>query len=169
VPRLRSGGYIIDFGLVGYNVAVKMGHSPRIRDLGYPVKELRFVDRRGRQRGGTATEPISRLLRGRYTSRRRSDRVATIYGALDGAVERIFGDSVAGIEEDRRCVRGGFEHAQAREADLVIGADGLHSRDRSNETPACQGRSTGLTGDQRPRTAKAASRPLRVTQPRKRC
>ena len=39
-PQLRSGGYVIDFGLVGYDVAEKMGLIPRIRELGYQVKEV---------------------------------------------------------------------------------------------------------------------------------
>jgi 2-polyprenyl-6-methoxyphenol hydroxylase-like FAD-dependent oxidoreductase len=129
-PQLRCGGYIIDFGLVGYDVAEKMGLIPRIRALGYQVQEMRFVDRQGRKRGGIATDVLHRLLHGRYTSVRRSDLAATIYGALDGAVERIFGDSVASIEDEGRQVRVGFERAQPREVDLVIGADGLHSRVR---------------------------------------
>lgn len=129
-PRLRGGGYVIDFGLLGYDVAEKMGLVPRIHELGYQVKELRFVDRCGRKRGSTSMDVFRRLLRGRYTSLRRSDLAATIYGALDGGVETIFGDSVAQIEEDGRCVRVSFDHAPPREADLVIGADGLHSRVR---------------------------------------
>ncbi len=129
-PQFRSGGYVIDFGLVGYDVAEKMGLIPRIRELGYQVKEMRFVDRHGRKRGGTSTEVIHRLLHGRYTSLRRSDLAATIYGALDGEVETIFGDSVAGIEEAGRGVRVTFDRAAPREADLVIGADGMHSRVR---------------------------------------
>ena len=107
-PQLRSGGYIIDFGLVGYDVAEKMGLIPRIRELGYQVKEVRFVDRHGRKRGGMPTEVFSRLLNGRYTSLRRSDLAATIYDALDGKVETIFGDSVASIEEEGHCVRVSF-------------------------------------------------------------
>jgi 2-polyprenyl-6-methoxyphenol hydroxylase-like FAD-dependent oxidoreductase len=129
-PQLRSGGYVIDFGLVGYDVAEKMGLIPRIRELGYQVKEMRFVDRQGRKCGGTSTDALHRLLHGRYTSLRRSDLAATIYEALDGAVETIFGDSVARIEEKGNCVRVSFDRAQPREVDLVIGADGLHSRVR---------------------------------------
>ena len=129
-PQLRSGGYVIDFGLVGYDVAEKMGLIPRIRELGYQVKEVRFVDRQGRKRGSISTDVFRRLLHGRFTSLRRSDLAATIYGALDGAVETIFGDSVARIEEEGHCVRVSFDHAPPREVDLVIGADGLHSRVR---------------------------------------
>jgi 2-polyprenyl-6-methoxyphenol hydroxylase-like FAD-dependent oxidoreductase len=129
-PKLRRGGYVIDFGLVGYDVAEKMGLIPRIRKLGYQVKEVRFVDRRGCKRGGGSTDAIRRLLQGRYTSLRRSDLAAAIYGALDGEVETIFGDSIACIEDEGHCVRVRFDHADARKVDFVIGADGLHSRVR---------------------------------------
>src|ERR1700741_2080937 len=30
VPHLRTGGYVIDFGLVGYDIAEKMGLIPRL-------------------------------------------------------------------------------------------------------------------------------------------
>ena len=51
-PQLRTGGYVIDFGCVGYDIAEKMGLLPRIKELGYQVKEMRFVDRHGRKCGG---------------------------------------------------------------------------------------------------------------------
>ena len=129
-PQLRTGGYVIDFGLVGYDIAEKMGLIPRLRELGYQVLETRFVDRQGRTSASLLTDSLARLTHGRYISLRRSDLAATIYGALDGTVETIFGDSVASIEEAGACVRVGFDHAPPREADLVIGADGLHSRVR---------------------------------------
>jgi 2-polyprenyl-6-methoxyphenol hydroxylase-like FAD-dependent oxidoreductase len=129
-PQLRIGGYVIDFGLVGYDIAEKMGLIPRLRDLGYQVRELRFVDREGRTSASLSIDALVRLTHGRYITLRRSDLAATIYGALEGTVETIFGDSVASIEEAGACVRVGFDHAPPREADLVIGADGLHSRVR---------------------------------------
>jgi 2-polyprenyl-6-methoxyphenol hydroxylase-like FAD-dependent oxidoreductase len=46
-PQFRTGGYVIDFGSVGYDIAEKMGLIPRLRELGYQVRELRFVDREG--------------------------------------------------------------------------------------------------------------------------
>jgi 2-polyprenyl-6-methoxyphenol hydroxylase-like FAD-dependent oxidoreductase len=129
-PQLRSGGYVIDFWGVGYDIAEKMGLIPRIRELGYQVGEVRFVDRHGRKRGGFAVDVFGRMTDGRFTSVRRSDLAATIYGAIDGKVESIFGDSVARIEDNGDCVRVGFDHAAPREVDLLIGADGLHSRVR---------------------------------------
>src|SRR6516225_1418046 len=129
-PQLRRGGYAIDFWGVGYDIAEKMGLLPRIRELGYQVREVRLVNRHSRKCGGFSIELFGRMANGRYTTLRRSDLAATIYGALDGTVETIFGDSVASIEETGQGVRVGFDHAPAREANLVVGADGLHSRVR---------------------------------------
>ena len=129
-PQLRRGGYVIDFWGLGYDIAEKMGLIPRIRELGYQVREVRFVDRHGRRSGGFSVDVFGRLTHGRFTSLRRSDLAATIYQALDGQVETIFGDSVASVDDAGQRVRVSFDHAAPREADLVIGADGLHSRVR---------------------------------------
>lgn len=129
-PRLRRGGYVIDFWGIGYDIAERMGLLARVRALGYQVQEVRFVDRHGHRRGGFPTAVIHRLTSGRFTSLRRSDLAATIYRALDDKVETILGDSVARIEDEGRRLRVGFEHAAPREVDLLIGADGLHSRVR---------------------------------------
>lgn len=129
-PHLRSGGYIIDFWGTGYDIAERMGLLPRIKELGYQVQEVRFVDRYGRKRGGFSTDVFARMTGGRFTSLRRSDLAATLYRALDGKVETIFGDSVARIAQEGDDVRVSFDHAHPREVDMVIGADGLHSRVR---------------------------------------
>ena len=36
-PQLRSGGYVIDFWGIGYDIAEKMGLIPRIREMGYQI------------------------------------------------------------------------------------------------------------------------------------
>jgi 2-polyprenyl-6-methoxyphenol hydroxylase-like FAD-dependent oxidoreductase len=129
-PRLRSGGYVVDFWGIGYDIAERMGLIPRIRELGYQVREVRFVDQGGRTRGGFPVQILHRMTGGRFTSLRRSDLAATIFRALDGEVETIFGDSVTRIDDDGRSVRVGFARGAPREVDVVVGADGLHSRVR---------------------------------------
>src|SRR5215471_13449709 len=69
-PQLRRGGYVLDFWGVGYDIAEKMGLLPRIRELGYQVREVRFVDRQSRKRGGFSVEVIGRMTNGRFTSLR---------------------------------------------------------------------------------------------------
>jgi 2-polyprenyl-6-methoxyphenol hydroxylase-like FAD-dependent oxidoreductase len=126
-PKLRSGGYIVDFWGVGYDVAERMGLLPRIKALGYQVREVRFVDRRGRRTGGFSTDVIHRMTNGRFTSLRRSDLSAAIYGALNGTVETIFDETIEAIEEHPGSARVFFRRAAPRDVDLVVGADGLHS------------------------------------------
>jgi 2-polyprenyl-6-methoxyphenol hydroxylase-like FAD-dependent oxidoreductase len=129
-PELRSGGYVIDFWGVGYDIAERMGLIPRIRELGYQVREVCFVDGLGRTRGAFSTDVFTRMTNGRFTSLRRSDLSALIYEALDGSVETIFGDSIAAIEDAGFFARIRLNHAGPRDVDLVVGADGLHSRVR---------------------------------------
>jgi 2-polyprenyl-6-methoxyphenol hydroxylase-like FAD-dependent oxidoreductase len=126
-PKFRTGGYIIDFWGVGYDIAEKMGLLPRIKELGYDIREVRFVDQRGRRDGGFSTDVIRRMTNGRFTSLRRSDLSAVIYGALHGKVETMFAESIEAIDEDVDSTRVHFRRAAPRDVDLVIGADGLHS------------------------------------------
>ena len=53
-----------------------------------------------------------------------------IFGQVEGKVEMIFGDSIATINEQADRVDVTFEHAPPQSFDLVVGADGLHSRVR---------------------------------------
>ncbi len=129
-PRLRTGGYVVDFWGIGYDIAEKMGLIGEIRRFGYQMREVRFVGRDGRRRGGFDVTVFGRMTHDRFTSVPRSDVSATIYRAIEGKVEAIFGDSVAGIDEHDKGVRVTFDHAPSCDADLVIGADGLHSRVR---------------------------------------
>ena len=129
-PQIRSGGYVIDFWGISYDIADKMVLIPRIRELGYQVREVRFVDRDGHKRGGFSPDVFGRLTGGRFTSLRRSDLASILYKAIDGRVETIFGDSIAVIDHVGDKIGISFDHAAPQDVDLVIGADGLHSRVR---------------------------------------
>jgi 2-polyprenyl-6-methoxyphenol hydroxylase-like FAD-dependent oxidoreductase len=129
-PQLRTGGYIIDFWGLGFDVADRMGLLPEIRSRGYVAREVRVVNSNGKRISGFSFETLSRAVQGRYISLARSDLAASIYRAIEGKVETIFGDSIAGIDQTAEGVRVGFETGRVRDFDLVIGADGLHSHVR---------------------------------------
>ncbi|MGH9694142.1 MAG: FAD-binding domain, partial [Bryobacteraceae bacterium] len=93
-PELRSGGYVIDFWGIGYDIAEKMGLLPRIREVGFQVKEMRYVDRQGNRNGGFPAAIFQRMTGGRFTEIARSDLAAIIYEASEGKIQTIFGDSV---------------------------------------------------------------------------
>jgi 2-polyprenyl-6-methoxyphenol hydroxylase-like FAD-dependent oxidoreductase len=129
-PGLRTGGYIIDFWGAGFDIAERMGLLTQIRGKGYKVKELRVVDSSGKQVAGFPVDAFSRLTHGRYVSLPRTELASSIFSTMDGEVETIFGTSVDKIEQTDGAVRVRFTSGETREFDLVIGADGLHSRVR---------------------------------------
>ncbi|MGB8800315.1 MAG: FAD-binding domain [Candidatus Acidiferrales bacterium] len=129
-PRLRTGGYIIDFWGAGFEIADRMGLLPEIRRRGYLLREVRVVDRSGKRVTGFPVDSFARLTRNRYVSLPRAELAATIFGTIEGRVETIFGDSVQRIEQTKENVHVTFERGGGRDFDLVVGADGLHSRVR---------------------------------------
>lgn len=129
-PTLRTGGYVIDFWGVGFDVAERMGILPDIRREGYTVREVRVVGRDGKRVAGFSVDSIARIADGRYTSIPRGELAALIYRKIEGTVETLFNDSIADIEHCPNCVRVRFDSGIRREFDAVIGADGLHSRVR---------------------------------------
>ena len=129
-PELRTGGYILNLWGVGYDAVEKMGLLPRLLELQYETDELRMVDKQGRTRGGYSSQVLQNLANGRIATLARADIAAAIYGLLDSRVETIFGASVATIEDDGGRAHVGIEQGQQREVDLVVGADGLHSKIR---------------------------------------
>jgi len=129
-PALRSSGYVIDFWGLGYDIAEKMGLLPDITRIGYHTQELRIVDEDGRRLSGFGVQLFRELTGGRYVTIGRGDLSKLIYDQMSGSCEIIFGDSIAGLRETGGEVHVQFEHGAERRFDLVIGADGLHSRVR---------------------------------------
>jgi 2-polyprenyl-6-methoxyphenol hydroxylase-like FAD-dependent oxidoreductase len=129
-PTLRTGGYVIDFWGVGFDVAERMGLLPDIRREGYMVREVRVVGQDGKRIAGFSVDSIARIANNRYISIPRGELAALIYRKIEGSVETIFNDSIAGIEHRPNCVQVRFDSGTTREFDTVIGADGLHSRVR---------------------------------------
>ncbi len=89
-----------------------------------------MVNREGARVAGFPVSAFARIAKGRYMSLPRGDLAASIFRGIEGTVETIFGDSVAGIEQTQGAVQVVFESGAKREFDLVVGADGLHSRVR---------------------------------------
>lgn len=126
-PHFRTGGYVIDFWGVGYRVAEKMGIDTAVRDAGYQVTSLRSVGADGRVQAEVRTDAIRRAAGDNYTSLPRGDLAAATYSTIENSVETIFSDTITAVHDRADGVGLEFEHGPAREFDLVVGADGLHS------------------------------------------
>lgn len=127
--ELRRGGYLIDFWGAGFDVAERMGLIGEIRRRGDVLEEVRSVDARGRRIG--SVRPAAALGRAaRYVSIPRSDLAAVLCAALDDRVEMVLGDTVETLEQAADQVHVRFASGRRGSYDLVVGADGLHSRVR---------------------------------------
>jgi 2-polyprenyl-6-methoxyphenol hydroxylase-like FAD-dependent oxidoreductase len=126
-PALRTGGYVIDFWGLGYDIAERMGLIPHLDRVGYHMQELRLVDDKGKRIAGFGTRVLRELTGGRFVTLARSDLSRLLFETVKDKAEMIFGDEIVGLREDAEGVEVQFRHATARRYDLVIGAGGLHS------------------------------------------
>ncbi len=129
-PGLRTGGYVVDFWGLGYRIAAMMGVERAVLDAGYQVKTLRGMRSDGGVLATVDVSAFAEAVDGRYTTIARSDLSAILYAAVADDIEVLFDDSIAAIDDRPDGVTVNFEHHPSREFDLVLGADGLHSRVR---------------------------------------
>ncbi|WIM89819.1 FAD-binding protein [Candidatus Mycobacterium wuenschmannii] len=127
---LRPGGQAIDVRGPALGILDRMGLLQAADDKKTAIRGASFVDRDGNElsrdteatpTGGVIDNPDIEILR--------DDLVELLHSALDG-VEFVYADSITGLDDRGDTVAVGFERADPREFDLVVGADGLHSNVR---------------------------------------
>jgi 2-polyprenyl-6-methoxyphenol hydroxylase-like FAD-dependent oxidoreductase len=128
-PALRSGGYMIDFWGLGYEIAERMGILPILRERCYLMERMSIVDARGREQTALDLSLLRERLQGRFISLARSDLSLALFGACEG-IEARFGLSIAELEPRAGGVLARLSDGREELFDLVVGADGLHSRIR---------------------------------------
>jgi 2-polyprenyl-6-methoxyphenol hydroxylase-like FAD-dependent oxidoreductase len=129
-PGLRSGGYVLDFWGLGYDIAERMGLADELKRVGYSMREMRIVGARGERITGFGTRVFRELTGGRFVTLARADLSRLLFETVKGRTEVLFGDEIVGIQERPEHIEARLRHAGARSFDLIIGADGLHSNVR---------------------------------------
>jgi 2-polyprenyl-6-methoxyphenol hydroxylase-like FAD-dependent oxidoreductase len=130
-PKLREGGYGIDFWGAGFEVAEKMNIVPDLESADIGISELLFVDENNKRKGTLNYRQIKKLMKGRAITLLRSDLAKIIYNHLDRDIEIIFGDTITQIKQYENEVSVTFKSGTTRNFNLVVGADGLHSNVRN--------------------------------------
>lgn len=128
-PKRRTGGYFVRFNGPGYTAAERLGLLESLPDRRDPRGRSYEVDSRGRLVPGLALPghvngtPMRMLLR--------SDLERVLYEEVEGKVEIRYGVGPAAVAQDRRQVSVTLTDGSVETADLLIGADGIHSTVRS--------------------------------------
>ncbi|RSN24046.1 FAD-dependent oxidoreductase [Streptomyces sp. WAC 05977] len=127
---LRGGGYPIDIRGTALEVARRMGILPRLREAHIETRSLTFVDADGGEVTSVNPQAVTGGVDGHDVEVRRGDLAEILYGATRDDVEYVFDDSIEALTEHENGVDVTFRSGARRGFDLVVGADGLHSRTR---------------------------------------
>jgi 2-polyprenyl-6-methoxyphenol hydroxylase-like FAD-dependent oxidoreductase len=128
-PALRTGGYIIDVWGLGYEIAKRMGLADDLERAGYHIREVRAVNAEGRPVAGFGRPSMDALVGGGFVTIRRSDLSRLLFERARAEV--LFDDEIVALDELSDRVLAHFQHGGKRSFDLIIGADGLHSKVRA--------------------------------------
>jgi 2-polyprenyl-6-methoxyphenol hydroxylase-like FAD-dependent oxidoreductase len=124
-PAPRPGGYAVDFRGASMTVLERMGILSAVEEQATRMGAMTYVKESGKVAANTSVEAFSgelEILRG--------DLVAILYERTRDTTEYLFDNSVASLDQDADGVDVVFESGLRRRFDLVLGADGLHSRVR---------------------------------------
>ena len=125
-PSLRPGGYAVDFRGASVRVLERMGLLAEVQRLQTRIGKITIVNSDNKKVASMPdgfTSGELEILRG--------DLARVFYEATQGSVEYLFDDSIAAIHDCECGVGVTFQSGYSRQFDLVVGADGLHSRVRA--------------------------------------
>ncbi|WP_181774613.1 FAD-dependent monooxygenase [Amycolatopsis pittospori] len=131
-PEPRSGGHAVDIRGTALGVVDRMGLLGRVRELSTDMRGMSFVNGAGK----TLVKVTEHTLTAGLTDSDdveilRDDLTDTLASVAQEGVEYVYGDWITGITQDADGTRVTFARGEARDFDLVVGADGQHSAVRS--------------------------------------
>ena len=129
-PALRTGGYVIDFWGLGFDLAERMGLLPALLERSYKMERLSMVGADGHEVAGLDVSLIRNQLQGRFISLARADLAAVLFKSCEGIPTR-FGVSITDVTQDGQGATATLSDGRRERFDLVVGADGLHSHVRA--------------------------------------
>jgi 2-polyprenyl-6-methoxyphenol hydroxylase-like FAD-dependent oxidoreductase len=126
----RGGGYPIDVRGTAVEVVRRMGILPRLRDAHLDTGRFTFLDADGGRVAALDAGTVAGSVEGHDLEVPRGDLTAILYATVQDDVEFLFNDSIDTLDQSEHGVDVTFRSGSQRTFDLVIGADGIHSRTR---------------------------------------
>ncbi|WP_335992285.1 FAD-dependent monooxygenase [Glycomyces sp. MUSA5-2] len=123
----RAQGYMIDFFGPGYEALTAMGLGDRLREHASPVKEFRYIDGHDRTTVSIDYRLFAKALDGEIASVMRPALEQMLRDTLPSQVDLRYRTTIDHIDGNRVHLCDGT----AIDADLIVGADGVHSRVRA--------------------------------------
>ena len=121
---------MIDVWGTGYNALERFDLLNDALELSYPIDCLIFVDDRGREIATFGNDLIHRIFGDRFFCIQRGDLARVFHNALGTQVEVLYSTSIDLLCDTEEGIYVSLSGSRFRKYDLVIGADGQHSRIR---------------------------------------
>lgn len=125
-PALRGGGHGVDFRGAQMDLLDRMGITDHVRARETGMGSQLIVDAAGRR----LVELPSLFFSGEVEIAR-GDLAEVLHEHSSDRAEYVFGDSVTALTDTGDGVEVDFRRSASRRFDLVVGADGMHSKVRS--------------------------------------
>lgn len=126
----RRGGYALHLFGPGYDTADRIGILPALRARDFGPLDLIRVGVGGRRLFTVPGPAVQTLFGGRNLNLLRSDVEDVLHDEVQGKVEIRYGTTVDAVTQDATAVHVVLNDGSETSADLLIGADGRHSRVR---------------------------------------
>ncbi|MEV0248751.1 FAD-dependent oxidoreductase [Nocardia sp. NPDC050712] len=129
-PARRSSGYLVNLHGPGHDAAERLGLLPALvpRDIGFFTSILVHAD--GREKFRIPSAVAEAAVGSRALSVFRGDLESALYDAVTGLVDIRFGSTVRAVAQTAEEVTVTLDDGTRLHADLLLGADGVHSRVR---------------------------------------
>jgi 2-polyprenyl-6-methoxyphenol hydroxylase-like FAD-dependent oxidoreductase len=130
LPALHNEGYVVDLFGSGFEAARRMSLMAALRKVSYEFEAVRWVNSAGRTSARLPYRVPIALLDGKLLSLLRGDLQRAILEQLPSTVELRFNQFVSQVRAPVGAVEVHLHGGDIERADVLIGADGIHSRVR---------------------------------------
>ncbi|GAB3840958.1 FAD-dependent monooxygenase [Micromonospora andamanensis] len=130
-PARRSGGYLVNLLGAGYDAVERLGLVPALAEHALGVFTTVLVRADGRPKLTVPSVVAEAALGPRTLTVFRGDLESVLYEAVRDRAEIRFGTTVESVDQDADRVVVTLSDGTTEEADLLVGADGVHSATRA--------------------------------------